>query len=442
MNILNKTSQRQRLGKPLFPKGTINRGLVFIILILLCASCKRQESIYEGLIVPGGKTYPGQALGVSIRPGDERIQISWRQSVDPKVVKARILWNNGDVAMTEEIDITPDMTTISHIIDPIPENDYSFTIHTYDADENRSIPVEVLGKVYGERYRNSLNNRGIKSALYDGRYLLLTWLDAVSTEIRVELSYTDFKGNKKSVTVSPSDSETLIEEFDNSQPLRYVSIHKPVSSSLDEFYAPEGERTVTPAPVEEIPKAGWQTLKLPSDIGQRSGYPLSLDRLWNGVISESGFYSDEDWALPVWFTFDLGANYVLSKIKLWPRADPNTDDDQWQRGQPKEFEIYGSLNPDPEGTWDISWILLGQFEWLHPDGKIFNSASDITADDLAIVKQGKEFEFVPTANADPSAAVRYLRFKCIKNYRFPSESQTSPVTMAEISLWGTRSLNQ
>ena len=184
--------------------------------------------------------------------------------------------------------------------------------------------------------------------------------------------------------------------------------------------------------VSEIPKTGWKAVKLPTDIGPM-WESLDLENMWNGVITEfAGFYSEPGIPLPVWFTFDLGANYVLNKFKLWPRCDPNSNDDEWKGGQPKKFEVYGSLYPNFDGSWDESWTLLGQFEWQTPGGKVFNSESDITPDDIAIVRQGMEFEFEA-----PTVPVKYLRFNFISNFKFKSdpEYEQSPITIGEISIW-------
>ena len=188
--------------------------------------------------------------------------------------------------------------------------------------------------------------------------------------------------------------------------------------------------------VPEIPKDGWKEVALPGDLpGLGEGYDLFLPRLWDGITAQSGFHS-LDWKLPAWVTFELGASYELTKLKLWARDDPGSDDDQWHRGQPKEFEVYGSLDPNPNGSWDDSWTLLGHFEWLHPEGKIFTDESDRTEDDFALIKLGQEFEFDAT-----NIPVRYIRLRFISNYRYPSdpEPELGPISIAEISIWGTPS---
>ena len=127
------------------------KKVAYIILsgiILVWVSCKRADSLYEEYLVPNGRSYPAKALNAEAYSGKERVVISWLNGTDPKIVKARISWNN--YTAWEEIDITPSMNVIRKEINPLAENIYSFIIRTYDGEGNISVPVEVIGAVYGE----------------------------------------------------------------------------------------------------------------------------------------------------------------------------------------------------------------------------------------------------------------------------------------------------
>ena len=66
--------------------------------------------------------------------------------------------------------------------------------------------------------------------------------------------------------------------------------------------------------------------------------------------------------IPQWFTFDLGVKARLSRFKFHHQY--NTA--HYVAGDPKVMEVYGSNNPNPDGSWD-SWI-LGTFESIKPSG--------------------------------------------------------------------------
>ena len=209
-------------------------------IILGFSNCKQADSIYEEYIVPDGvSSYPAKALDARAHSGRERIEISWRNGNDPKVVKARISWNNDTKWV--EVDISPDMDIISHIIEPLAEDIYSFVIRTYDAKGNVSVPVEVMGAVYGELYGRSLVNRLVKSALYDNdeSVFQLEWNSAGATEVGIELSYTDVSGSSRTLPVDPSETAATISDLKVGEPVFYTTAYKPDSLAIDVFYAPK-----------------------------------------------------------------------------------------------------------------------------------------------------------------------------------------------------------
>jgi hypothetical protein len=208
-------------------------GVMFLILLGLF-SCKSQDRIYEEFLVPNGLTYPGRAKNVVARPGNNRIEIAWQRGSDPKVVNARIFWNN--YSDTVEVDIKHDMDIISRII-PLKENTYSFMIHTYDAKGNVSVPVEVIGRVYGETYQSTLTNRRLRNHSYSAQTLTLNWFEAAKTETGVNL----ILDNNDTIVVDRSETVTNIPNFDINRQLFYNTMHKPDSMAIDIFYAPKEE---------------------------------------------------------------------------------------------------------------------------------------------------------------------------------------------------------
>lgn len=202
------------------------------------SSCKKPDSVYEEFLVPNGMTYPGKALNVKAYSGKGQVRISW-QIGDPNVEKTRIFWNNFtksvEVASNSEMDI------ISHIIEPLDENTYSFSLRTYDADGNFSIPVEVIGTVYGDMYERSLVNRSIRNANYDEDegLLIIEWIGSNIDEIGVNLTYTNIGGNQRELTVENSDEVTIISDLKAGEPVFYQSMFKPDPASIDVFYAPQ-----------------------------------------------------------------------------------------------------------------------------------------------------------------------------------------------------------
>ena len=211
---------------------------ILLGIILIFPSCKSADSLYEEFLIPNGRSYPAKALNLEAHSGRERIAITWQNGSDPKVVKARISWNN--YTQWEEIDIVPGMNIISRIIAPLDENTYSFIVRTYDDEGNISVPVEVIGAAYGEAYEGSLVNRSMKNALYDDfeGVFRVEWNESEEREAGIEISYTDVEDRSQTWMVDPSETVTTISDLKSGTPVSYKTVYKPDSTAIDLFYAP------------------------------------------------------------------------------------------------------------------------------------------------------------------------------------------------------------
>ena len=404
------------------------KKLIFAITIgavWTFVACDNQTDIYKEYVIPNGLIYPGPAQKPVVYPGDRRIKLTWLKGTDPRVKNARIYWNN----YTDSVDvaINPNNDTVSHVISPIAENTYSFMIHTFDDEGNKSIPIEIMGTVYGENYRKLLLNRLMKSTYYDGQDLKVSWGEAGSTEVRTQIQWTDTKGESHNSIVEPGESETLLPYFDFTKPVQYLSTYRPDSLAIDVFQANPMESMINPEVL--IPKNTWADFVLPGDVGMHASYPLR--NLWDGNTTNF-MHTVDPMPLPSMFTIDMGVKARLSKMKLWPR---NSNDDRWNRGHPRVFEIYGSLNPNPNGSLDATWRRLGKFECVQPSGN--GTATPWvapTAEDITLSNNGLDFVFVPEEGVDAETPVRYIRFRSLENF---NPTQPPRMLMAEISLWGT-----
>ncbi len=406
----------------------MKNSILFIFLLGIVwglVSCDSQTDIYEEYVVPNGLIYPGPAQEPIAYPGDNRVKIAWLKGTDPRVETARIFWNNYTDSV--ELPVPADKDTVSYIIAPIDENTYSFMIHTYDNEGNKSIPIEISGTVYGDKYRNMLTNRLLKSTYYDGRDLKLNWGDAAKTEVGILVNWKDVNGKSKTTMVDPEMTETWLPYFDLKTPVTYSSTHLPDSLAIDVFQAKANQRMVDP--VTFIPKTTWVAKPLPGDMGMNGSFPLP--NLWDGN-TWNFMHSVDPISLPGTFTWDMGIKAKLSRMVIWPRRD---NDDRWTRGQPRVFEIYGSLDPNPNGSLDDSWTLLGKFVCVQPSGNgIATPWQPPTGEDIALSDRGIEFKFVAEGGANPDATARYIRFRSIEHF---NPARPPRILLAEISFWGT-----
>src|SRR5882762_6234921 len=102
--------------------------------------------------------YTGAVGAAIIQPGNLELGLKWKASSDPSIVKYVVYYNNG--VDSQIINVANKIDTIRTVIKGLAEYTYSFTIYSYDAKGNKSIPYEVNNaKVYGPFYIATLLNR-------------------------------------------------------------------------------------------------------------------------------------------------------------------------------------------------------------------------------------------------------------------------------------------
>lgn len=174
-------------------------------------------------------------------------------------------------------------------------------------------------------------------------------------------------------------------------------------------------------PMEEIylPTGPWKIYPLPTDTY------LPAEGLWNWYdpahMWDGNFHGDmNSWASVVgpkeiWFTIDLGYTAMFSRAQMFHR---NYDSEIYHGSAVRHFQVWGSNSPNPDGSWDDSWILLGDFIPKKPSGyDTDGTAGTVTPEDKDYFYNTNEFEFEQTEDVpDPYIAVRYVRVKLLDTF--------------------------
>lgn len=238
-----------------------------LILMALVVACSEMDDFKE--FQKGGEIiYTGKADSVQIHSGRNRIGISM-QLVDPKVSKVVVYWNSMKDSLVTAIVNEPGIDLVDIIIPDLAAGSYNFVIYTYDAKGNKSVPVNVSGRVYGDVYESGLLNRPIKKAYRwnDASPLFIVWepIDAAVTTdlpVGVRIVYTDNNGAEHLDTVEFENSRDttvfiLPGNLNNSQiDIEYSTMIKPDSSALDLFFAASESFVYTYVPLEVIKAVG------------------------------------------------------------------------------------------------------------------------------------------------------------------------------------------
>lgn len=396
-----------------------------LVLCMVTTCCTRYDE-FKKYMPDGEIVYPQKADLVKTYPGKNRIQLEW-QIVDPKVTSCEVFYEQGGIQKSSSVAVHGsgyENDVISVIIPNLDEMTNAFKIFSYDNLGHASIPVEAEETVYGENYERSLLNRTLKSAVCKNGVLQMEWFNAIATGIGVNLEYTDVDGKSRTKKVENGETSTTISDIKVGEFLNYATMYKPVSNAIDTFYAqkvhilieetPKTEKPVDPSNFKELTLQGNPAF-LNSDY--------SMKTIWDNKFNDPCLITIADGNWPHSVSFDLGypEGILLTKVRLWQRCYqyPEIAYDSFNI---REFEIWGSMDPNPDGSWE-SWTLLLDEEIIKPSGKPLGENSD---EDMQEFYDGHTFTF-------PSGIphVRYLRIKSKKSW-----DGRERVALSEIKLWG------
>jgi hypothetical protein len=198
-------------------------------------------------------------------------------------------------------------------------------------------------------------------------------------------------------------------------------------------------RTLTPLEEVKLPKDKFRNAALPTDyyLSAETATSYPLENTWSGdeFPGESIYASQFAAPMPSWVTIELGYKVSISRIQKWPR--PNYE--LYSGSAPRTFELWGSTNPNPDGSWDDSWTLLGEFEQFKPSGYgEGREVGPITDEDNDYWYNRTEFEMVPSDNApNPYMPVTYVRLKFTSSFTtYGTEAVQGQIIIDELTFWG------
>lgn len=152
-----------------------------------------------------------------------------------------------------------------------------------------------------------------------------------------------------------------------------------------------------------------------------------MSNLWSGnfigTTSTTAWYrTDNGSGIPHHFTFDLGVRAKLSRFVFWQRGAFDREDLLYSAGSPKVWEIWGSVDPSPNGSYE-GWVLLDTIKMEKPSGLAGTALSN---EDIDAAQEGHEFSIPSDA---PS--VKYIRIKILETW-----GKNDYMWMSELQFYG------
>jgi len=189
--------------------------------------------------------------------------------------------------------------------------------------------------------------------------------------------------------------------------------------------------SLTPWFEQQLDKSKWSTLVLPHDATVlNNGGATWPYYMWDGNFNPGWpqtYFTVESAIVPQMVTIDLGASHTFSRFMVNPYLEVGNY--YYVRGNPKDFEVWGSNNPDLSDPVDAnntpgsSWAKIGTYHVIKPSGSAYQTE---TAADQAAAHSGWQFDFPVSL---PS--YRYVRIRQLSNWQ-----GTYFICISEFTVWG------
>lgn len=389
---------------------------IFVILLFASSffvSCKNGVLDHEPLF--GDKTKPSPVTNVKVTNVAGGAIITYDVHADPS-----ILYVQADYSVNEK---TNRQAKSSYYSDTITvggfakAGTYKVVLHSISRSEIKSDPVEVTVNPLTPNY---INVAASLKLLPDFGGVNVSYLNPSESELGIvviidslnSFEYLDTKYLKDpegnfSVRGLPTKERTFGAYVRD----RWGNVSDTVYSKI------------APLREVELDRSKMSGIYLPGDMLACCGSSPNV-ALTNTGAEDWSYFGENitpETVFPARVTYDLGKTVKMSRFKMWFRVNGIAE---YINGTPKTFKIYGSNNPNPNGSLDATWTQLGGlYELKKPSGLPYGKRN---AEDDAAKQEG--FEFIFPLPAQP---IRYWRFVLISNY-----AQGNIMEIAAFKFWG------
>ncbi|WP_029906666.1 DUF5000 domain-containing lipoprotein [Prevotella sp. 10(H)] len=379
-----------------------------LITFLSLQGCKDDENTP----IDKDNKAPGQVFNTSIEnlPGAALITYSLPSDDDLLYVIAEYTNNNGKV-----FDFRASYYTNNIKVEGFgAAGEYTVNLYTVDRSENRSAPVAI--KVNPSDPQVQLTAGSLK-VQPDFGGMSFTFENETKAELSFIVFTTDADGTETAAETfytSSKSSKFAVRGYAAEPRLFGIVVQDKWENSSEGLY-----QTLTPIYETKLNKSLFRSIIFPNDA-PATHWEGSLDYMWDDVVNDKTAHTGNDAStMPKHISFDMGVEAKLSRVNV--KTVP--DDKHWYNDvSPRFYEIWGSLDPDPSGSFD-SWTKLVSIENIKPSGL---SVGTLTEDDRSAGRNGDDAD-IPVE----MPKVRYLRIVCTKNW-----SGNTNMCISEITLWG------
>ena len=375
--------------------STVIRSCSFFLLLAACSE-DQMESPYGG---QGAKPDPVKNVTVKNIAGGAEISYSLPKNDDLLYVKAVYAIREG-----VEREAKASYHQKSLVVDGFPQvGTYDVALYTVSRSEIQSEPVIVQVAPDTPPVISAFESLEV-SETFGG--IAIAFENSGQADLALTVITPDSSGKMAPAQTFYTKQESGVlasRGFDAERRRFGVYLRDRWENYSDTLYT-----ELTPLYEDELDKSLFEPLPLPTDDWRAnangSEARWGMHRLWDGVAAGGnnqfiGEFLEAD-GFPSSLSFDLGVTASLSRLVYFPRGE----NENFYVNSPRRFEIWGSNDPNPDGSWD-SWTKLLDCEWIKPSGL----PSGFTEEDKQLSINGVEFEFPPG-----TPQTRYIRFRTLE----------------------------
>lgn len=224
------------------------KSIHFILMMLIgiiLTSCDSMFDVHEKYIPEGGIIYAARPYETKVKAGDNRVVVKMLFVSGSNLRKNVILWNDGADSLITDLNLNSTKDSMEIEVKGIPEGSYIFYAYNLDKENNRSIKVQTIGNVFGEKYKATLLNRAVNSIAKNDTAMVINWAQPKVGDNGVALVFNDKSGTELLYRVKADELTTYIVNWQSGGTMKYTTLYLPEEDAVDEF--PSKTETLTMA---------------------------------------------------------------------------------------------------------------------------------------------------------------------------------------------------
>lgn len=228
-------------------------GVLFVSLVLFMASCSDMNDLHKQYLENGETIYTSKLDSLSVYTGKYRVKICGIIENAFGVDEIVVSWAKGEKDQIFPFTKSGNIyDSLELIVTDLEEKSHSFKIYSRDKDGNKSLESNIFATVYGDEFKNVLENRAVKAFAFDGVNAVVKFAKADDLTRFTVINYTDNSETEVIDTLDYNEYEVSLLKFDMQKSFTYSTFYVPT-------LAVNGEETTI-----DLFDSKLETYKLPS----------------------------------------------------------------------------------------------------------------------------------------------------------------------------------